>query len=114
MGVDVATLQICGVTLPPSRYHAGITPIDRPGASFDTRSVGIDVLGPVRVAGSDARLGHRDRVILSALALELELEPREVDPFTWESQACSMARRTLTRAEWSQFLPGRAFAPACR
>jgi DNA-binding response OmpR family regulator len=32
--------------------------------------VEIGVLGPVVVAGSDVRLGHRDRVILSALALE--------------------------------------------
>jgi hypothetical protein len=70
MGVDVGTLQICGVTSPPSRYHAGITPLDRSGASFDTRSVEIGVLGPVVVAGIDVRLGHRDRMILSALALE--------------------------------------------
>ncbi|HEY3924825.1 MAG TPA: BTAD domain-containing putative transcriptional regulator [Acidothermaceae bacterium] len=70
MGADVGTLQTCGVTSPPSRYHAGITPLDRSGVSFDTRSVEIGVLGPVVVAGSDVRLGHRDRVILSALALE--------------------------------------------
>jgi WD40 repeat protein len=38
----------------------------------------------------------------------------DMDPSTWESQACSMAGRTLTRAEWTQFLPGRAYAPACR
>jgi DNA-binding SARP family transcriptional activator len=31
--------------------------------------MGIDLLGPVHVGGSDARLGRRDRVILSALAL---------------------------------------------
>ena len=70
MGADVATMRTCGVTSPPSRYHAGIAPIDRSGASFDTPNMGIDVLGPVLVGGSDARLGHRDRVILSALALE--------------------------------------------
>jgi DNA-binding SARP family transcriptional activator/WD40 repeat protein len=63
-------MQACGVTSPPRRYHAGITPIDRSGPSFDTPNMGIDVLGPVLVGGSDARLGHRDRVILSALALE--------------------------------------------
>jgi hypothetical protein len=37
-----------------------------------------------------------------------------MDPSSWESQACAMAGRTLTQAEWSQFLPGRAYAPACR
>jgi hypothetical protein len=59
VGADVGTLQICGVTSPPRRYHAGITPLDRSGASFDTPNMEIDVLGPVRVACSDARLGHR-------------------------------------------------------
>jgi DNA-binding SARP family transcriptional activator/WD40 repeat protein len=63
-------MRMCGVTSPPSRYHGGIAPIDRSGVSFDTPNMGIDVLGPVLVGGSDARLGHRDRVILSALALE--------------------------------------------
>jgi DNA-binding SARP family transcriptional activator/WD40 repeat protein len=70
MGADIATLQICGVTSLSRRYQAGITPLDRSGASFDTPSVEIGVLGPVLVAGNDVRLGHRDRVILSALALE--------------------------------------------
>ena len=70
MGAEVATLRTCGVTSPPSWYHAGITPLDRSGASFDTPTMEIDVLGPVLIAGSDVRLGHRDRVILSALALE--------------------------------------------
>jgi WD40 repeat protein len=37
----------------------------------------------------------------------------DMDPSTWESQACGMAGRTLTRAEWTQFLPGRPYAPAC-
>ncbi len=70
MGAGVATVGTRGVTSPSSWYHVGIAPIDPSGASFDTPNMGIDVLGPVLVAGSDARLGHRDRVILSALALE--------------------------------------------
>ena len=32
--------------------------------------MGIDLLGPVQVDGTDAELGHRDRVVLSALSLE--------------------------------------------
>jgi WD40 repeat protein len=28
-------------------------------------------------------------------------------------QACRVAGRRLTRAEWAEFLPGRAYAPAC-
>jgi DNA-binding SARP family transcriptional activator/WD40 repeat protein len=47
------------------------------------------------------------------VATQTTLVAIDMDPSTWESQACSMAGRTLTRAEWSQFLPGRAYAPAC-
>ena len=31
----------------------------------------------------------------------------------WNSQACAVAGRKLTRAEWDQFLPDRAYRPAC-
>ena len=31
----------------------------------------------------------------------------------WESKACSIAGRRLTRAEWHEALPGRTYAPAC-
>jgi WD40 repeat protein len=34
-----------------------------------------------------------------------------VDPAAWEAQACRTANRDLTRAEWSDFLGGRAYRP---
>jgi WD40 repeat protein len=37
-----------------------------------------------------------------------------VDPSAWEAQACAVARRPLTRAEWTDFLGGRAYEPPCR
>jgi hypothetical protein len=37
----------------------------------------------------------------------------DVRPASWERQACAVAGRTLTRAEWQDVLPGRAYAPAC-
>lgn len=37
----------------------------------------------------------------------------DVRPSSWEEHACAVAGRTLTRAEWQQFLPGRDYAPAC-
>ena len=37
----------------------------------------------------------------------------DVDPESWERRACAIANRTLTRAEWKQFLPGRPYEPAC-
>jgi WD40 repeat protein len=37
----------------------------------------------------------------------------DVRPSSWARQACAVAGRKLTRAEWSEVLPGRPYAPAC-
>ncbi len=37
----------------------------------------------------------------------------DVRPSRWLRQACDVAGRTLTRAEWQDALPGRPYAPAC-
>jgi WD40 repeat protein len=38
----------------------------------------------------------------------------DIDPQSWARRACRVANRTLTRGEWSRFLPGRPYRPACR
>jgi WD40 repeat protein len=37
----------------------------------------------------------------------------DVRPSSWARQACAIAARRLTRAEWQDVLPGRDYAPAC-
>jgi WD40 repeat protein len=37
----------------------------------------------------------------------------DIDPLTLQRQACRVAGRRLTRAEWEEFLPGRPYQPAC-
>jgi hypothetical protein len=37
----------------------------------------------------------------------------DVDPSSWATRACVLANRKLTREEWREFLPGRAYEPAC-
>ena len=37
----------------------------------------------------------------------------DVRPAAWQRQACTIADRRLTRAEWRAVLPDRPFAPAC-
>jgi WD40 repeat protein/DNA-binding SARP family transcriptional activator len=37
-----------------------------------------------------------------------------VDPATWRRQACRIAHRTLTPAEWHNFLPDRGYRSICR
>ena len=76
---------------------------------------------PSNGASDDLELAATDALALAAtddrrlfVGTPTSLVAINMDPSTWESQACSMAGRTLTRAEWTQFLPGRAYAPACR
>jgi WD40 repeat protein len=38
----------------------------------------------------------------------------DVDPDRWKQRACSVAGRSLTREEWEERLPQRAYQPACR
>jgi WD40 repeat protein len=38
----------------------------------------------------------------------------DVDPASWARRACEVANRSLTRAEWEAYLPGRPYDPACR
>jgi WD40 repeat protein len=37
----------------------------------------------------------------------------DVNPSAWRARACVVAGRTLTRAEWDQFLPGRPYQAGC-
>jgi DNA-binding SARP family transcriptional activator/WD40 repeat protein len=37
----------------------------------------------------------------------------DFDPAHWEQTACRLAGRNLTRAEWAQYLPGRAYEVTC-
>jgi WD40 repeat protein len=37
----------------------------------------------------------------------------DIDPADLARRACAVAGRTLTRAEWTSFLPGRPYRPAC-
>jgi WD40 repeat protein len=37
----------------------------------------------------------------------------DVRPASWARHACAIAGRRLTRTEWNDELPGRAYAPAC-
>jgi WD40 repeat protein/tRNA A-37 threonylcarbamoyl transferase component Bud32 len=36
-----------------------------------------------------------------------------IDEVWWERRACTLANRTLTPAEWQDFVPGRPYEPAC-
>jgi hypothetical protein len=80
------------------------------------QAIGQDLRPPGRVArlparANGARRGDRRRARPGAPP-----PPRRVWDIRSSSlvrQACRVAGRRLTRAEWAEFLPGRAYAPAC-
>jgi hypothetical protein len=37
----------------------------------------------------------------------------DLDPAHWQTMACHLAGRNLTRAEWNQYLPGRPYQTTC-
>jgi hypothetical protein len=37
----------------------------------------------------------------------------DLDPAHWQTTACHLAGRNLTRAEWDQYLPGRPYQTTC-
>ena len=37
----------------------------------------------------------------------------DLDPAHWQTTACHLAGRNLTRAEWNQYLPGRPYQSTC-
>ena len=51
-----------------ARYHGGIADVDRGEDTADSRTVGIQVLGPLAVGGADG-YGLRDRVVLEVLVV---------------------------------------------
>ena len=52
-----------------------------------------------------------DRVmIVDDTGVILEWDPR---PDAWETHACKVAGRNLTKAEWAQLFPGQAYRVTC-
>jgi WD40 repeat protein len=85
-----------------------------PAASLWDVATGTQI-GPQLVAGD-----RRTMIDLSAdgrRLLEVHANGQgavwDVDPESWKRRACDLANRTLTRAEWEEFLPGRPYEPAC-
>jgi WD40 repeat protein/class 3 adenylate cyclase len=54
--------------------------------------------------------GHR-LIIISPTGLITLWNP---SPTAWDAQACRVAGRDITRAEWNKYLPGRSYRPVCR
>ena len=74
------------------------------------RDIGPGVLGP---ASQGMIEFSSDGSRLTAFTYSNEIVRLDVSPRSWQRRACAIAGRSLTRAEWEQFLPGRDYDPAC-
>ena len=74
-----------GIWVALSRYLVGNCAVDTPWARVDSRGVRIGVLGPLEIDEVGARLGTRDRVVLSALAMSPGqlLSPEQLADAVW-------------------------------
>jgi WD40 repeat protein/tRNA A-37 threonylcarbamoyl transferase component Bud32 len=72
-------------------------------------------LGPrLRVGGREVSLDvSRDGQHLLTTHADGQATIWTIDQDRWAQRACGLANRTLTRAEWDEFLPGRPYEPAC-
>jgi WD40 repeat protein len=84
------------------------------GASLWDVATGIQI-GPSLTAGRRGAMLDlsSDGRFLLMTAANGEGAVWDVDPMSWARRACAVANRTLTRAEWERFLPGRPYEPAC-
>jgi WD40 repeat protein len=111
--------------VPGVRDFTGMTYTDddRWLAISHPRSVTVLDAQTFRVAAADLRLptdrptdaiavaaGQNDRLIVGTRTV---LASIDMDPERWKSKACEVAGRTMTKDEWSSFLPSIPFAPAC-
>lgn len=88
-----------GIASPRERYPPGIRVIDTVTRGADSRHVRIGVLGPLEIDERTARLGSRDRIVLSVLAMSpgRPFSPEELADAVWGDDL---------PASWSKNLQG--------
>jgi WD40 repeat protein len=74
------------------------------------RQIGLALPGPVGYGTVGFDLNGSHLIIMYENGTGLVWD---VDPDHWKQRACSLASRTLSREEWEELLPQRAYQPAC-
>ena len=77
------------------------------------QAVGSPLPGPGRGVGAAAPFFTPDGAALIASYDTGRAYRWDIRPEALARHACRVAGRRLTRAEWSEFLPGRNYDPAC-
>jgi WD40 repeat protein len=110
--IQVATGELVQVSFSPDGRSFAVSSDDHAASVWDVRSgtrVG-STFGPYVGTVPLAMFEPNGRLLIDLLSNAIEW-PMDVN--TWEQFACRVAGRSLTRAEWQDALPNRAYRPTC-
>ncbi len=110
--IQVATGEITQVSFSPDGRSYAVSSNDSTASVWDLQSgtrVG-HTFGPYPATDPTALFEHNGRLLINLLANAIQW-PMNLN--TWEQFACRVAGRNLTRAEWREALPNRAYRPTC-
>jgi WD40 repeat protein len=110
--MQVTTGEITNVSFSRDGRSYAVGANDGTASVWDVRSgtrVG-NPFGPYPATDPTALFEPNGRLLLNLLSNAIEW-PMDVN--TWEEFACRLAGRNLTRAEWHDALPNRAYRPTC-
>ena len=110
--IQVATGEIFSVSFSPDGRSYAVSSNDHTASVWDLRSgtrMG-NTFGPYPETIPEVLFEPNGRLLIGRLSNAIEW-PMNVN--TWEQFACRVAGRNLTRAEWHDALPNRAYRPTC-
>jgi WD40 repeat protein len=110
--IQVATGAIAQVSFSPDDRRFVVSSNDHTASVWDLGSrmrLG-NAFGPYPGTVPAAMFEPNGHLLINLLSNAIEL-PTDVN--TWERFACRVAGRDLTRAEWHDLLPNRAYQPVC-
>ena len=110
--IQVATGEIFSVSFSPDGRSYAISSTDHTVSVWDVRSrtrVG-GTFGPYVGTVPEVLFEPNGRLLIELLSNAIEW-PMNLN--TWEQFACRVVGRNLTRAEWHDALPNRAYRPTC-
>jgi WD40 repeat protein len=105
--------QVLNVSISPDGRYIATSGEPPSLAVWDTRTfrqVGIPLPLDVTASYARTRFAPDGRLVVASGST---LRAFTIDPAKWLARACQEARRTLTRAEFEEALPGRPYRPAC-